>query len=426
MSNGLLTIKDVTREAVRVLHQESQLAKHAVRKYQERFGNKSGQIGTTVDVRKPPRYGVVSGTDMTNKWQDSVEDFVTIDASAGSATGGRKVVPMQFSTEDLSLKIGDFSKQFIRPAVSRLAREIDIAGFNLLKTSPNVRVARQTVGGVAKYTTDVISFEDYTTMAARMTSQLSPESDRKLFASATDQAGVVIANKGLFQQATEIGDQYLKGYMGTSSSFDWVSTQNCPSILFPAVPTTTVGTLSVSVSEGDIQIAVTGGTASSTLKAGQAITFATGYAIDPETQTAINYKYTAILAQDAIYSAGGVSNLVLAEPLFTINTNRTLANISALPSSGDAVTLVESGTLTNKTGQLAFGVQHDALALAVVSLEVPGGVDMGASESFEGLGLRITRKWDENLDMWKCRLETQFGWALLRKELVSSCMGYTA
>ena len=324
MSNQILTIKDVTREALRVLHQESQLAKHAVRKYQDRFGNRQGQIGTTIDIRKPPRYGVVSGTDVTGQLQDSTEDFVTIDASATSATGGRKVVPLQFSTQDLSLKINDFSKQFIRPAVSRLAREIDLAGFNVLKNSASSRVVRNAAG--TNDPTTAISFNDYNTMAARLTTQLAPESDRKLFASAMDHAGVVNSNKGLFQAATQIADQYEKGYMGTSASFDWVSSQNVPSIMFPAVPTTTVGTLTVAVSEGDNAISVTGGTASSTLKAGQGLVLSV-YAIDPETQAAVNYKYTAIVAADAQYTSGGNATIYLAEPLYTIATNRTVANV---------------------------------------------------------------------------------------------------
>ena len=425
MSNQILTIKDVTREALRVLHQESQLAKHAVRKYQDRFGNRQGQIGTTIDIRKPPRYGVVSGTDVTGQLQDSTEDFVTIDASATSATGGRKVVPLQFSTQDLSLKINDFSKQFIRPAVSRLAREIDLAGFNVLKNSASSRVVRNAAG--TNDPTTAISFNDYNTMAARLTTQLAPESDRKLFASAMDHAGVVNSNKGLFQAATQIADQYEKGYMGTSASFDWVSSQNVPSIMFPAVPTTTVGTLTVAVSEGDNAISVTGGTASSTLKAGQGLVLSV-YAIDPETQAAVNYKYTAIVAADAQYTSGGNATIYLAEPLYTIATNRTVANVYTLPNSGDTIGLCEQSatSLANKTGNLLFGVQADALALAVVGLEVPGGVDMGASESFEGLGLRITRQWNSLTDQWICRVETQFGWALLRKELVSSAIGLVA
>ena len=63
MANALLTITDITREAVAVLHEQLQLAKHAVRKYEDRFGKNGskGQIGTSVAIRKPPLCHDVEG-----------------------------------------------------------------------------------------------------------------------------------------------------------------------------------------------------------------------------------------------------------------------------------------------------------------------------------------------------------------------------
>ena len=66
---------------------------------------------------------------------------------------------------------------------------------------------------------------------------------------------------------------------------------------------------------------------------------------------------------------------------------------------------------------------QDAMALGVIGLEVPGGVDLGASESFEGIGLRIVRQYDVVSDNWTCRIDIQFGWAVLRPELISSIVG---
>ena len=68
-------------------------------------------------------------------------------------------------------------------------------------------------------------------------------------------------------------------------------------------------------------------------------------------------------------------------------------------------------------------IQKDALALGVIGLEVPGGVDIGASESFEGVGLRIIRQYDVVSDNWTCRIDIQFGWAILRPELIASIAG---
>lgn len=420
-TNTLLTIADITREALVVLHEELQLAKHCVRKFQERFGKSSGQIGTSVQIRKPPRYSVVNGTvDVTSSIENSVEDYATLNCAYNSPTGGRSIIPMQFSTEDLTLKINDFSKNFIRPAVARLARDIDLKGFATLKISPNYRISRTVTGS--------LTFLDYTTLGAYMTTQLAPEGDRKLFVDPIDTATIVDALKGLFQSSTQIADQYEKGLMGESGGFSWIATNNLPMITFPAVPTAVLGVVdgTAAPAEGDKFVKVTGYTASSTLKAGQGFTVAGTYAIDPETQAQLPYLYTFIVTSDVVFGATNtvVVSIPVAQANYTVATSTTQANMSALPTVGNALTATELGTIANKSGKLAFGIHKDALALGVIELEVPGGVDMGAQESFEGIGLRITRQWNSLTDQWVCRVETQYGWAVLRPELIASAMGY--
>ena len=61
--------------------------------------------------------------------------------------------------------------------------------------------------------------------------------------------------------------------------------------------------------------------------------------------------------------------------------------------------------------------------MAVIGLEVPGGVDLGAAESFENIGLRIVRQYDVVSDIWNCRVDIQFGWAIMRPELIASIVG---
>jgi len=224
MATTLLTIADITKEAVAVLHEELQLAKIANRKYEDRFGKKSGQIGTKVSIRKPPKYAVGTSADVSALSGESVEDYVDLNCTT------RRNIKLVFSSLDLTMKINDFSKQFVRPAVARLAREIDLVGFAALKTAPQSRVTRTS--------TNAISFLDYALMNARLDSNLAPSNDRTLFATSVDHAYVVDGNKGLFQSSEAIKDQYLKGYMGTSGGFEWVACQSLPSITFGAVPAT--------------------------------------------------------------------------------------------------------------------------------------------------------------------------------------------
>lgn len=410
MATTLLTIADITKEAVAILHEELQLAKIANRKYEDRFGKKSGQIGTKVSIRKPPKYAVGTTADISALDGESIEDYVDLTCTT------RRNIKMVFSSQDLTLKINDFSKQFVRPAISRLAREIDLVGFASLKVSPQSRITRTS--------STAISFLNYTLMNAKLDANLAPNSDRTLFASSVDHAYVVDGNKGLFQSAESIKEQYIKGYMGTSGGFDWVATQNVPTITFGAVPALT-GT-AAALTEGATTVAVSAGTASGVIKAGQAFTISDVYAIDPETQTARQDLYTFIVASDVTLAVGGTGTVTFAAPVYTTATNRTQANISSLGAGTGTIVFVD-GPVASTSGNLVFGIQKDALALGVISLEVPGGVDMASQENFEGIGLRIIRSYDVVSDNWTCRIDTQFGWATnVRPECVVSAIGKCA
>ena len=159
MANSLLTIQDVTRETLAVLHEESQLLKACTRKYEDRFAKTGAKIGASVDVRKPAKYGVSNQADITGEIQTSDESAATLTMNK------RRVVGMDFTSEDLTLKIDEFSKRFIRPAAKRLAREVDLEiaqeilvnGFRLQRT----------------LLTDSVEFSDVTKANAQLSTQLA-------------------------------------------------------------------------------------------------------------------------------------------------------------------------------------------------------------------------------------------------------------
>ena len=452
MSNSFLTIKDITREAVAVLHEESALAKLVTRKYEARFGHKDAQIGTSLQIRKPPRFTTVksnqnSGSaDMTGKLQDMVEDFATIDISKTALYGGLSTVPMQFYSDDLAAKIGDFSEQFIRPAVKRISRDIDIAGFQMMAASRHLRVPRQTS---ATDPTSAFQFIDSTIHRARLRSQLAPSGNQHIFMSPTDMANVVNANKGLFNSTTEIAKQYEDGIMGRTAGLTWHETMNLPTLTLPtSALAVSLGTLSATIAEGATTVAVTGGTANGVVPAGTAFTIPNINAIDPETQTQQGYLFTFITTSSVTLSAGGAGTLTFVPASWpsdefpgihyvpynsaTYGNSPTYQNAIYLaatsgvptPPSGTAVTILDwASDCQGKTGNLILSMHKDALALAFLGLPVPGGVDWAASEEFEGYSMRITRQMYNVTDLWVTRLDCQFGWAVTRPELIVSSIG---
>ena len=408
----LLTIAMITKEATAVLHDKLALAKKAVRRYQGEFGNKSAQIGNAVSIRKPAKFAVGTTADVTSLASVTEEDFVTLTCDK------RRNVLLNFTSLDLSLSIGDFRTQFLNPAISRLVREVELEGFKALKTTPQIRYGRTV--------TSALSLLDYVKMNAILTTRLIPEEGRSLYASAMDQAEVVNANKGLFQDASELSKQYRDGYMGMSGGFAWIGSENTQNLTFGAVQPT-AGTLTGTCAQEAVILAVTGMGTSPVVKAGTAFTVAGCYAIDPETQESLGYLYTFIAASDVTLSSSGAGNITTTTKMRTTAESITKATVSALPQSGAVITPVELGTIASKTGRMVYGIHDNALALATIELAQPPESGAGSYESFEGIGLRVWQFSNGLTDTIRTRIDIQFGWCVdLMPEGIVSTVGFTA
>ena len=164
MANKLLTISDITRETLRLLHAECQLLKACTRKYEDRFSSGGAAIGASVDIRKPAKYSVSKQADITGETQSSGETLVTLKVNK------RRVIGLTFTSEDLTLELNDFSDRFLRKAAARMAREIDLDIAQEILTS-GTRIARADL-------TQPISFEDVTAANAQLTTQFAEDGDR--------------------------------------------------------------------------------------------------------------------------------------------------------------------------------------------------------------------------------------------------------
>ena len=210
MANALLTISMITREALRVLENNLTFTKGVNRQYDSRFGVEGAKIGTVLNVRKPPRY--VGRTGSAISIEDAVETqvAVTLDTQFG--------VDISFTSEDLALKIDDFSERFINPAVATIANKIDHSGLALYKDIyQSVGTPGTTPNALLTYLQAGVKLDD---SAAPMDGQ------RSVCITPLMQATMVDALKGLFQQSSAIASQYRKGQMGTAAGFDWFMDQN--------------------------------------------------------------------------------------------------------------------------------------------------------------------------------------------------------
>ena len=404
MANTLLTISMITREALRVLENNLTFTKQVNRQYDDRFGVEGAQIGTVLNVRKPPRYVGRTGTAISIEDATETQVSVTLDTQFG--------VDITFTSEDLALKISDFSKRFISPAVATIANKIDNAGMALYTSVYNSVGVPGTPGP--------------TTLLAYLNAGVALDNDsapmdgqRSICITPSQQAQIVNALKGLFQQSSAISSQYARGQMGTAVGFDWYMDQNCN--------THTTGTFttgSTPLVKGAAQTGaslITDGWAASTavILKGDVFTIADVNHVNPQSLA------STASAQQFVATANGTSdgsgNLTVSiSPSITTGTG--FQTVDASPADNAAITMV--GTEAKQSPQgLAF--HKDAFTLAMADLPVPQGTDMAARVSDDQLGMsiRLIRDYDITTDKFPCRLDVLFGWAALRPELACRIQG---
>tara|TARA_R110002096_G_scaffold149991_4_gene311721 strand:+ start:5469 stop:6704 length:1236 start_codon:yes stop_codon:yes gene_type:complete len=408
MANVLLTISDITKEALAVFHEECQLIKSCTRKYEDRFNRTGAAVGSSVDIRKPVRYNVTDGANITGAVQSSEESVVTLSVNK------RKVVGMDFSSEDLTLHIDDFSARFIRPAAARLAREVDLEIAKEILINGQ-RVARATI-------TNDVSFADCTATNAILAQQFA-DPDRRIYLDADNNASVVNANSGLFQSAELISEQYEKGVMQTSAGLKFVNSESIPLITFSG--TITAADVVLLAVSGATSIALDGITGTATeIKKGQAFTIAGVSMIDPETLEAKPKAYTFIASADATITTGAATVLV-ANPIVAngAGINLSTVNVSALPATNAVVTFLEGAATAGDSAYVIQALAKDSVAFASVDLDLPGVSKMEGRENYDGVSMRILKVYDGQTDIGIYRLDLLFGVKVLRPEFVTSMIG---
>lgn len=115
MANTILNPTIISKEAVIQLENTVVLASNTFRPFEKEFD----KIGATLTFRKPVKFSSGDGADITGDIQDVTEMKDTI------VINHHKHVAWAFSEEDLTLSIENYSERFIRPAVIKLADDID-------------------------------------------------------------------------------------------------------------------------------------------------------------------------------------------------------------------------------------------------------------------------------------------------------------
>lgn len=395
-ANTLLTITMITREALRVLENNLTFTRRINRNFDDKFGVDGAKIGTVVNVRKPPKYEIRRGQALS--LQDATETSVPVrlDQQLG--------VDLQFSSIDLALNIDDFSDRFISPAVARIANEIDSLGLQLYKDVWNsVGTPGITPNALLTYLTAKVKLDNTAT---------PNDGQRSVVITSLMEATLVDALKGLFQQATAIAEQYVKGEMGRTAGFTFYMDQN--------VATHTVGPLggapTVTGAGQTGSSLITGAwtaAAANRLKRGDIFTVAGVNQVKAQSGDDLGVLQQFVVTGDVDSDGAGAATIPIDPPIIVTGAFKT---VTASPANGAALTIVGAANQVTPQG-LAF--HRDAFTMVSADLPMPRGVDMAArvSDKQLGISIRLVRAYDISTDNFPCRLDVLLGWSTLRPEL---------
>ena len=394
MPNTILTPTSVTREALRVLHQKLNFVGSIDRQYDDSFAKTGAKIGDSLKIREPNEYVVRTGINMSA--QDTTETSQTLQVSTV------KGVDLNFTSQELTLSLDDFSQRILQPAMSVLAANIEADALSMYKDVYNL------------VDQDGTAFSWNTVLNGRkvLNDSLAPmDNQRKALLSTTSSVKLVDALKGLFQDSGEVSKQYKEGMMGRSAGFDFFENTLLLNHTTGTAAKTTTGTINGAITANGSTSGTLGGT-SGTWKKGDVFTVAGCFRVHPETKVSTGVLQQFVMTAD---NAGGAVAFSFAPAIYTTGGKQNV--VAAGMANGAALVKVGAGNGEIIQPDLVF--HKNAFTFATADLLLPSGVDFAAREVMDGISMSIVRDFAISDRSFPCRIDVLYGYKTLRPQLAS-------
>ena len=403
MSNTIktLTAGDILRKSLSILHNNLVFCKTINRQYDDRFARSGAKNGGELIIRDPNQFTIRTGQVMDT--QDVTETTQTITLAT------QKGVDINFSSVELTLSLDDFAERILKPAVTRLAAEVDKTA--IAACYPYVSKYENTTAGTVPNSTDILKAR------AMLQQGLAPTSDRVLMCGSLETIGIITSSATYLNPAAEISRQYEQGLIGQIYGFKFYESE--------MVPTHTAGTrtqttplcattaTATSIENATAYITMTGA-ADTTFTAGDVFTIEGVYDVNPETKTTCSWlKQWSVTALTTV-SAAAIDVPVSPTPY------RSGAKQNCVIVTGTVGAVIYCSATVASTGAAgsasvnSLAYHKDAFTLVSADLEMPQGVDFAAREVFDGISMRIVRQYDIVNDKFPCRIDVLFGQKTMR------------
>lgn len=411
MPNEILTNTVITREAARILHQGDNFLGSINMEYKDQFARTGAKAGTTIGMRLPSKYKARKTA--TFAGQDHVE------RSSPLAVLSQWGVDVSFTTYDKTLRLDDFSKRVIQPAIRQLASEV--AGQCMID-------AYRTVNHFTNATTNaVLTYRNFQMNGARLTDELAPYGDRTALLGPSSSVEFMDATKGLFAAQSNLNEQFRDGMMGRTGGFDVGENTMLPAHTTGSLAGSplTVGTaLGTSVTTNawvsQTTLSVDGATSATTIAAGDIITLSGVFRVHPETKANTGKLQTFVVQSAVTLTTAATAYDVVVRPGLIWGSGNAFQNVTLSGvANTDNLTVTRIGAASTQFAQDLF-FHKDAFAIAFVDLEDVGSYGaQSARVSTDRVSIRWVQQYDISADVVRGRFDVCFGFAPLYPELAS-------
>lgn len=388
MANTNLTVDQITKESLVVLHQKAAFLGTIDKQYDSSFANEGAKIGDSLRIRLPDEPVVRDGINMAA--QDSVERSTTLTVTT------IKGVDLDFSSVDLTMDIDNFSNRKIVPALTRLAAVVEADAYSMYKD-----VANMVDGDAAS-----ITFNHVMEGRKSLVDYLAPEMDRSVMLSTQHNLDLVDTLKVLFNPTKTLSKQYLKGLMGRAGEMDFYENTHVGKHTTGTAAKTTGYAMDGAAQSGANLVIDTGTT---TFLKGDVITIAGVNRIHPETKVD-----EGVLKKFVVTADSGASAISLA---ISPSISLTGGNQNVFAGPADGALLVKIGAGASETLDTTMAYQKGAFTFATADLLIPNGVDYAARHNLDGLSISVIKDFSISDRTFPCRLDILYGYKTLREQL---------
>lgn len=395
-SQVLLTPSIITKESLVILENNLVAANRVNRKFENQFV----KIGSSLTIRKPNRFTVASGAGL--QVQNIAEPSVTITVS------NQKHVDFQFTSQDLTLTVEEFSERYLKPGMASLANQLDVdvlanvSGVSNFVGTPNAQIS---------------SFSNSVQLVGqRMDENSAPQDNRTLVLNPAGYWNLAGGQTGLFVMPTA-KDALIKGYLATIGNYEVYMDQNTPRGTASVHATSNAYVISSVQGNGNtttmFAVGAAGGNTES-IAVGDVFTVGGVFNVNPQSRVTTGSLKNFVVTATSFTAASSTYTITFSPSIVTSGPYQN-ASGSMLVNTSVAWPTGTTAAQTGSPQNIAF--TRDAFGLVTVPLEIPQGVDFAARETYRNISMRVIRAYDINNDVFPTRVDILYGTTVYYDEL---------